>query len=379
MKICVMNGLKWPIPYQMLIIIRQQYKRSLPKIALSGYDNRLNTKQAQHEVKTYVNDYRMVLPRRVESQQADDDYGKFIISPLERGYGHTLGAALKRLMLTGLPGAAITAVRIEGSSHLYDTIPGVRENIAQVLFQLKQVRPIIAGNTPQQIELQLEWNGHGIVSAGDILCPPNVRILNSELYLMSVEKGSGQISLIVEIGEGYRESTESPYEYPEGYITLAANFSPVSRVIYDVDAARVRQRTNYDKLIMDVWTDGTITPQEALSKASIQFIRHLQIFDPESENLLKDPGNFIPPEPLPEPEINPLYDVPIEALDLSTRVFNSLRRTGITSVGDVIDMLQRGEEAMLAIRNFGQTSLDELKEKLIESGYLRDNLDDEEA
>ncbi|MEL7235065.1 MAG: DNA-directed RNA polymerase subunit alpha C-terminal domain-containing protein, partial [Chloroflexota bacterium] len=162
----------------------------------------------------------------------------------------------------------------------------------------------------------------------------------------------------------------------DGFVPLDANFSPISRVIYDVDAARVRQKTNYDKLVLEIWTDGTLSPEQALGSASIVMIRYLLPFDPESAGLLEDPDAFRPP---PEPEVedpNPLYDVPIEVLDLSTRVFNSLRRTGITSVGDVIDMLERGEDAMLAIRNFGQTSLDELKEKLIENGYMTDGEDE---
>ena len=162
-------------------------------------------------------------------------------------------------------------------------------------------------------------------------------------------------------------------------MALDANFSPIRRVLYDVDAARVRQRTNYDKLIMEIWTDGTMPPEKALSNSSIMLIRHLQVLDPEeSADILKDPENFRPPEPEPVEDVNPLYDVPIEVLDLSTRVFNSLRRTGITSVGDVIDMLDRGEDAMLAIRNFGQTSLDELKEKLIENNYLSDGEEEDE-
>lgn len=314
----------------------------------------------------------MVLPRRVESQVADDYYGKFIISPLERGYGTTLGASLKRILLGGMTGSAVTTVKVNDGLNVYDNIPGVRENVAQVILQIKQIRPIVAGNQQGRMEMHIEWDKPGTVSAGQILCPTNVRILNPELYLFTVDSGSGSIDLTVEVGEGYL-SAEEHAPVPDGFLPIDANFSPVDRVVHDVDAARVRQKTNYDKLVMEIWTDGTITPQEALSKSAITFIRHLQIFDPESEDILKDPGNFIPPEPPPEPEVNPLYDVPIEVLDLSTRVFNSLRRTGITSVGDVVDMLERGEEAMLAIRNFGQTSLDELKEKLIENNYLSED------
>jgi len=166
------------------------------------------------------------------------------------------------------------------------------------------------------------------------------------------------------------------FRSPEGYLPIDSNFSPISRVVFDVDAARVRQKTNYDKLVLEIWTDGTIKPKKALSESSITLIKQLMVFDPDSD-ILSDPEKYLPEDPTPEPEVNPLYDVPIEVLDLSTRVFNSLRRTGITSVGDVVDMLERGEDAMLAIRNFGQTSLDELKEKLEENDYLPDNVEEE--
>lgn len=313
----------------------------------------------------------MVLPRRVESEIAESDYGKFIISPLERGYGYTLGQSLKRLLLTSMAGAGITALRVNDGLLDYANIPGVRETVQQLLLQVKLIRPALAGKDSEPITLSLEHTGAGSVYASAISCPPNVRILNSELYLFTVDSDESivKLELIVEQGVGYRERDQHT-NLPEGFIGVETNFSPVRRVLYDVDAARVRQRTNYDKLIIEVWTDGTMSPQEALSKSAITMIRHLQVFDPDSADILKDPSSFLPPEEPEEPEINPLYDVPIEVLDLSTRVFNSLRRTGITSVGDVVDMLERGEEAMLAIRNFGQTSLDELKEKLVENRYM---------
>ncbi len=319
---------------------------------------------------------QMVLPRRVETEITDGEYGKFVISPLERGYGHTIGNSLKRVLLSSLRGAAVTGVRVNGGLETYDDIPGVRESMTQLLLQVKQLHPSVAGKDQKTIRLQLEYSGEGTVHASEIICPPNVRIYNPDLYLFTAEEDTSvEIELTIEQGKGYRSVEQNRATVPEGFLPVESNFSPVRRVLFEVESARVRQRTNYDKLAMEVWTDGTMTPQEAVSKSSITLIRHLQVFDPEeSADILKDPDNFRPPAPEPEPEVNPLYDVPIEVLDLSTRVFNSLRRTGITSVGDVVDMLERGEEAMLAIRNFGQTSLDELKEKLEDNSYLPEQI-----
>lgn len=324
-----------------------------------------------------LNMAQMVLPRRVESEVTENDYGKFIISPLERGYGFTLGNSLKRVLLSSTEGAAVTSIRVNNGLQAFDQIPGARETVAQLLLQVKQVRPIVAGKDKSPMSLTLEFSGAGSVHANEIICPPNVRILNPDLYLFTANDADVEIEFIIEQAEGYRSAAEQP-NVPEGFVPVDSNFSPIRRVLYEVDAARVRQRTNYDKLVMEIWTDGTVTPQKALSEASISMIRYLQVFDPSSADLLTNPEYFMPqPEPVVE-EVNPLYDVPIEVLDLSTRVFNSLRRTGITSVGDVVDMLERGEDAMLAIRNFGQTSLDELKEKLEQNDYLPETGSSEE-
>lgn len=316
-----------------------------------------------------MNDFRMVLPRRVESQIADPTYGKFIISPLERGYGHTLGSSLQRVLLSSIRGAAVTGVRVNEGLDIFARIPGVRENMAQLVLQLKQLKAVIAGREDGLVLLKLEFEGTGTVSVGDLIVPPSVRLQDPSMYLFTADEPTAvEMEIALEQSTGYRVAG-AHNRLPESFLPIDANFSPVERVVYDVDSARVRQKTNYDKLVLDIWTDGTLTPQEALSKSSVALIQQFQAFDPESD-ILVNPEKYLPPEPEPEPEANPLYDVPIEVLDLSTRVFNSLRRTGITSVGDVIDMLDRGEDAMLAIRNFGQTSLDELVEKLVENGYM---------
>jgi DNA-directed RNA polymerase subunit alpha len=323
-----------------------------------------------------VNDYRMVLPRHVDPQIDDETYGKYIISPLERGYGVTLGISLQKVLLSSIAGAAVVAVRVNDGLAAYDDIPGVRENIAALTLQLKQINPNIVDNKEREIALRLEHHEVGSVHAGNIICPPNVSIRNSDLYLFTSDSDNTltTIDFLVRRGIGYITAGEH-LDIPEGFLPIDANFSPVRRVVFDVDAARVRQKTNYDKLVLEIWTDGTIKPKKALSESSVTLIKQLMVFDPDSD-ILSDPDKYLPPDPTPEPEVNPLYDVPIEVLDLSTRVFNSLRRTGITSVGDVVDMLERGEDAMLAIRNFGQTSLDELKEKLEENSYLPYDLDE---
>jgi DNA-directed RNA polymerase subunit alpha len=314
----------------------------------------------------------MVLPRRVEPRIEDDTYGQFIISPLERGYGTTLGTSLRRVLLSSIQGAAVVGIRVNNGLSIHDDIPGLRENMTQLSLQLKQLNPRLADGETGVLLLSLEHKGGGSVYARDISCPPNVRILNPDLYLFTAnDDAQVVIEILVSRGKGYRRAPELTM-VPDGYVQLDANFSPVRRVDFDVDAARVRQKTNYDKLVLEIWTDGTILPRDALSRSSVTLIKQLQVFDPEND-ILSNPDKYIPRDEPMEPEANPLYDVPIEVLDLSTRVFNSLRRTGITSVGDVVDMLERGEDAMLAIRNFGQTSLDELKEKLIENGYMQDD------
>jgi DNA-directed RNA polymerase subunit alpha len=322
----------------------------------------------------------MVLPHKVEIDASTRNYGRFVISPLESGYGLTLGNALRRILLSSLQGAAVTSVRVSDVHHEFSAIPDVREDMTQLILQIKQLRLILEG---EQARLRLEHRGEGTVTAADIRVPPEVQIINSDLYLFTVDSPSAHIEMEMEVraGRGYSPAEERG-RLPIGELPVDAIFSPVRRVNFEVERARVGQRTNYDKLVLEIWTDGTMRPQEALAQAGQILIRHLTVISGIDVDVLvgiMDEGDGKADDSAPANGKRPdLYVRPIEELDLSVRVFNSLKRTGITTVGDVLDMLERGQDAMLAIRNFGEKSLDELVEKLQEKGYLPSEQDEEE-
>jgi DNA-directed RNA polymerase subunit alpha len=311
----------------------------------------------------------MVLPHKVESDATTRNYGRFIISPLESGFGLTLGTALRRVLLSSLPGAAVTSMRVSDVHHEFSAIPNVREDMTQLILQVKQLRlRLFDGDSAR---LRLEHRGEGTVTAADIICPPEVEIINTDLYLFTADSPDAHIEMEFEVqaGRGYSPA-EDRGRLPIGELPIDAIFSPIRRVNFDVERARVGQRTNYDKLIIEIWTDGTIRPEDSLSQAAQILQKHLvpiagsdvyadvNLDDQRDEQYGKDERG------------SQLYEKPIEELDLSVRVFNSLKRTGITTIGDVLDMLDRGPDAMLAIRNFGEKSLDELVDKLKEKGYL---------
>ena len=316
----------------------------------------------------------MVLPHKVEGDATSRNYGRFIISPLESGYGLTLGTALRRVLLSSLPGAAITSIRVSDVHHEFSAIPGVREDMTQLILQIKQLR-LKLFDTDAPARLRLEHRGEGTVTAADIICPAEVEIVNSDLYLFTVDAPDAHLELEFEVqsGRGYSPA-EDRGRLPIGELPVDAIFSPVRRVNFDVERARVGQRTNYDRLVLEIWTDGTIRPEDALSQAAQILQKHLVVIS----GIQPDEG-FVSDSNEPAEETHgrkaELYEKPIEELDLSVRVFNSLKRTGITTVGDVLDMLARGPDAMLAIRNFGEKSLDELVEKLKDKGYLNDQPD----
>lgn len=312
----------------------------------------------------------MVLPHKVEGDATSRNYGRFIISPLESGFGLTLGTALRRVLLSSLPGAAVTSIRVSDVHHEFSAIPGVREDMTQLILQVKQLRlKLFEGESAR---LRLEHRGEGTVTAADIIPPSEVEIVNTDLYLFTVDAPDAHLEIEFEVqaGRGYSPA-EDRGRLPIGELPVDAIFSPVRRVNFDVERARVGQRTNYDKLIVEIWTDGTIRPEEALSEAAKILVKHLTVIT-GYEIVASEDGDRGDPEPEMGGVRRELYDKPIEELDLSVRVFNSLKRTGITTVGDVLDMLARGPDAMLAIRNFGEKSLDELVVKLRDKGYLND-------
>jgi len=309
----------------------------------------------------------MVLPK-IESDARSQNYARFVISPLESGYGITIGNALRRVLLSSLPGASVTSIRVSDVHHEFSAIPNVKEDMTQLILQVKQLRLKLVDS--ESARLRLEVHGEGTVTAADILCPPEVTIINPDLYLFTVDSETAQLEmeLTVQTGRGYSPAEERG-RLPIGELPVDAIYSPVRRVNFDVERARVGQKTNYDKLILEIWTDGTVRAEEAMGEASKILMQHLAIV--AGVDVL---------EPVrPGPELTPVaanpwdeekFNTPIETLDLSVRVFNSLKRTGITTIGEVLEMLDRGPDAMLAIRNFGEKSLDELVQRLKEKGYL---------
>ena len=311
----------------------------------------------------------MVTPK-VEREAEARNYGKFVISPLERGYGVTLGNALRRVLLSSLEGAAVTSIRITDVLHEFSDIPGVREDVIQVMLQIKQLRLML--HDADSAHLHLDVRGEGVVTAADIQAPAEVEIVNPDLYLFTVDDSRTrlEIDLTVERGRGYSPSGERSGRLPIGELPVDAIYTPVKRVNYVVGAARVGQSTNYDRLVLEIWTDGTVAPEKALGASSKIMIDHLRFISGVSEEMLvigtekETTGSRLTSE---------AAETPIENLDLSVRVFNSLKRTGITTVGDVLDLLEKGDEAVMSIRNFGEKSLDELRQKMLEKGFLRDD------
>ena len=303
-----------------------------------------------------------VLPK-IETDAISQTYGRFVIGPLESGFGITLGNALRRVLLSSLPGAAVTSVRLFDIAHEFTTIPGVREDVMQFILQIKQLRLKMESQEPMRMSLQVR--SEGTVTAGDIQAPPEIEILNPDLYLFTVDSSDVRLDIefTVEQGHGYLPS-DGRGRMPIGELPVDAIFSPIRRVAFDVDRARVGQMTNYDRLTLEIWSDGRIAPLDALKEAARILVTHLRLIAGltlEEEVEPVEEGTGLPSE---------VYDIPIEQLDLSVRVFNSLRRTGITSVGEVLEMLALGDDTLLTIRNFGQKSLTELKAQLQERGFM---------
>lgn len=312
----------------------------------------------------------LVLPK-IETEAAARNYGRFSIGPLESGYGITLGNALRRVLLSSLAGAAVTSVRIGGIHHEFSVIPYTREDMTAFILNVKKLRVRLYSKEPAR--LRAEVKGEGTLTAGDLECPPFVEIVNPELALLTADSAEAalDIELVVEPGRGYSPSEERGNP-PIGEIPVDAIFSPVILANYSVERARVGQVTDYDRLILEVKTDGTVSPHDALSEAARILVRHFTLIAGVTEEepaLLAADESDIPAR---------FYETPIEELDLSVRAYNCLKRAGITHVGEVLEKLRKGEDEILAIRNFGQKSLDELMAKLSEKGFLDETAGDEE-
>jgi DNA-directed RNA polymerase subunit alpha len=274
---------------------------------------------------------------------------------------------LRRVLLASLEGAAVTSLRVSDVPHEFSDVPGVKEDMTQLILQVKQLRLML--HNGETARLRLEVQGEGQVTAADIICPAEVEVVNPDLYLFTVDndKAKLEIEMTVQRGRGYSPAEERG-RLPIGEVPVDAIYSPIKRVNFDVQRARVGQNTNFDRLVLDIWTDGTVRPETALKQSAQILMSHLRLIAGVTEESLAAVASV---EEAPKVS-SEIYETPIEQLDLSVRVFNSLKRTGITTVGEVLDMLGKGEEAMLAIRNFGDKSLDELRDKLREKGYLKD-------
>ncbi len=301
---------------------------------------------------------------KVESDALTRDYGRFIIGAMEPGFGITLGNALRRVLLSSLPGAAVTSMRITDVHHEFSDIPDVREDVTQLMLNVKQIRMRMHSEVP--LRMRLEVRGEGVVTAGDIQTPPEIEIVNPDLYLLTTDSNKARLDIEfqVEMGRGYSPA-EQRGRLPIGELPVDAIYSPVRRVNYRVEPARIGQTTNYDRLIMEIWTDGTIRPQDALSQAASILVQHLRLIagvsleEPMLEGESDNKG--IPSE---------WSERPIEELDLSVRVYNSLKRTGISTVGELLEMMERSGGNLTNLRNFGEKSMAELKEKLRARGLL---------
>ncbi|MFZ2489212.1 MAG: DNA-directed RNA polymerase subunit alpha [Anaerolineae bacterium] len=305
----------------------------------------------------------IVLPK-IEYEAQSQQYGRFVIGPLESGYGVTLGNALRRVLLSSLPGAAVTSVRIEGIHHEFSPIPHVREDTTGFILNVKQLRVRSTSNDPVRVTLQV--NAEGPVTASDLVYPAEIEVINPDLLLLTAD--SNDVDLLVELvirrGRGYSPAEERG-KVPLGEIPVDAIFNPVRKAAFHVERARIGQQTDFDRLVLEIWTDGTITPEESLGEAAKLLLQHLSLIAGVEATvpLIEE----IPNESIPQT----VYDVAIEDLDLSVRAYNCLKRAGITRVGEVIQRLEKGPDALLSIRNFGQKSLDELVERLQEKNYMQ--------
>lgn len=296
----------------------------------------------------------------IETLYETDDFGRFQIEPLERGFGVTVGNALRRVLLSSLPGAAVTAVKVDGVYHEFDTIPGVKEDTTELILNLKQLR--VKSHTDQPVNLRLMSTGPGLVTAADLIYPAEIEIANPELHIATLDNDNArlELELTVEPGKGYLPSDGR--EPPAlGVIPVDAIFTPVRRVNYTVDSTRVGARTNLDRLTIEVSTDGTIRPTEALAASADLLIQHFSIIADLTR--VGRPGE----KPTLGAGSVPAHiaEMPIEQLELSQRTYNCLKRSQITRVGQI---LERSPDELLQLRNFGQKSLQELQDKLKQHG-----------
>jgi DNA-directed RNA polymerase subunit alpha len=309
-----------------------------------------------------------VAPQVKRLEGGTDTYGKFEIEPLEPGFGITLGNTLRRVLLSSLWGAAVTSIQIDGVAHEFTSIPHIKEDVTEVILNLKQLN--LKSFTEDPVTLVLDVRGPAQVHASDIQATSDVEIVNGDLYIATIaDKGHLRMELNVERGRGYVAAERNKREgQPIGVIPIDAIFSPVQKANFTVEKTRVGQATDYDRLILEVYTDGTLRPEGAVAEAARLFTQHLALFVTFADSIQQPQA---PTTGKPGP--GKLNETPIEELDLSVRAFNCLKANDIGTVGQ---LLGKKEEELLSLRNFGRKSLDEIKEKLLEKGYINsDQLD----
>ena len=287
----------------------------------------------------------------------DKRYGKFIVEPLERGYGITLGNSLRRILLSSLPGAAITSIKVDGVQHEFTTIPGIVEDVVEIILNLKNVRLKIHDN--EEKNLRIDVDGEGEVTAADIVGDANVEVLNPDLHICTIaEGGKLHMELTANRGRGYNPSSKNKNpNQPIGVIAIDSIYTPVKKVNFYVENTRVGQITDYDKLTIELWTDGSLNPDEALSLAAKVMNEHLALFIDLSE-ATKNTEIMVEKE---ESKKEKVLETTIEELDLSVRSYNCLKRAGIINVEDLTN---KTEEDMMKVRNLGRKSLEEVTNKL---------------
>ncbi|MBI1799064.1 MAG: DNA-directed RNA polymerase subunit alpha [Candidatus Eisenbacteria bacterium] len=305
----------------------------------------------------------LTMPKQLTPDAANTDgYGKFVIDPLERGFGMTLGNALRRVLLSSLQGVAVTAVRIDGVLHEFSTLPGVIEDVTEIILNLKQVRLQLHGDGPKKGTF--EKKGKGEVRAGDLQVDADVQVLNPDLHIATLNR-DGDLRMEVEIdgGRGYVSADQhSQTDRPIGVIPVDSTFSPVTKVNYQVEATRLGQRIDYDKLTIEVWTDRSILPEDAVAWAAKILHEHFKVFMTFKVEPVVDSEEDVNPELL---KVRRLLEKSVDELELSVRSSNCLRAAEIRSIGDLV---QKGEPEMLKYRNFGRKSLKEIQDILGEMG-----------
>ncbi len=306
---------------------------------------------------------------KIECVEKRIGYGKFVVEPLERGFGTTLGNSLRRVLLSSLPGVAVTSVKIDGVLHEFSTVEGVKEDVTEIILNLKELCVRLFASEPKKVVI--DSSGEGEVTAGDILPDSDVEIINPELHIATLDKNAHlHMEIMLDHGRGYVSADKNKrVGMSIGEIAVDSIYTPIEKVNFYVEDTRVGSSTDFDKLTLEVWTSGSIEPDEAVSRAAKILTEHLTLFTNLTEHI---PGEVIMVEK-EEDKKEKILEMTIEELDLSVRSYNCLKRAGINTVDELV---QRNEEEMMKVRNLGRKSLEEVQQKLLALGLTLRNSED---